>query len=104
LPFEGIDPHNKNAYLIAYTESFARSSPNELSSAHVHVVHQARIVRDNVIKIARMLQRPDDLYRGRVSKFGVIFFGSFFVEVGLFSCISCNPVPRRTRNHPHEAL
>jgi hypothetical protein len=29
------------------------------------------------------------------------FLFSFFVEVGLFNC---NPVPRGTRNHPHEAL
>ena len=29
---------------------------------------------------------------------------SFFVETGLVNCINCNPVPRGTRNHPHEAL
>jgi site-specific DNA-methyltransferase (adenine-specific) len=29
---------------------------------------------------------------------------SFFVEAGLLNCINCNPVPRGTRNHPHEAL
>jgi hypothetical protein len=27
-----------------------------------------------------------------------------FFEVGLLNCINCNPVPRRTGNHPHEAL
>ena len=27
---------------------------------HVHVVHKSRIVRDDVVKIARMLERPDD--------------------------------------------
>ena len=31
-------------------------------------------------------------------------FVSFFVEVELLNCINCNPVPRGTRNHPHEAL
>jgi len=35
LPFEGIDPHDENAHLIAYAESFARSSPNELSSSRL---------------------------------------------------------------------
>jgi hypothetical protein len=25
-----------------------------------------------------------------------------FVETGLSDCINCNPVPRGTRNHPHE--
>ena len=34
----------------------------------------------------------------------VIFFVFIFVEVGLLNCINCNPVPRGTRNHPHEAL
>ena len=27
-----------------------------------------------------------------------------FTEVGLVNCINCNPVPRGTRNHSHEAL
>ena len=25
-------------------------------------------------------------------------------EVGLLNCINCNPVPRKNRNHLHEAL
>jgi len=33
-----------------------------------------------------------------------LFLVSFLVEAGLFDCINCNPVPRGTRNHPHEAL
>src|SRR6266478_8143882 len=32
------------------------------------------------------------------------FFFSFSVEVGLLNCINSNPVPRGTRNHPHDAL
>jgi hypothetical protein len=28
---------------------------------------------------------------------------NFFVEAGLLNCINCNPIPRGTRNHPHEA-
>jgi len=28
----------------------------------------------------------------------------FELEAGLLNCINCNPVPRRTGNHPHEAL
>ncbi|PYJ16183.1 MAG: hypothetical protein DME96_10800 [Verrucomicrobia bacterium] len=32
------------------------------------------------------------------------FIFIFFVEVGLLNCFNCNPVPRGTRNHPHEAL
>jgi len=28
----------------------------------------------------------------------------FELEIGLLNCINRNPVPRGTRNHPHEAL
>ena len=45
-------------------------------------------------------ERPIDFLKCRV----VIFFVFIFVEVGLLNCINCNPVPRGTRNHPHEAL
>ena len=38
-------------------------------------------------------------------KRGVVrIIGFIFVEVELLNCINCNPVPRRTWNHPHEAL
>src|SRR5436190_23775895 len=42
---------------------------------------------------------PFDFLRCRV----VIFFILIFVEAGLLNCINCNPVPRGTGNHPHEA-
>ena len=51
-------------------------------------------------KASRKGDRPIDFLKCRV----VIFLFSFFVEVGLLNCINCNPVPRGTRNHPHEAL
>jgi hypothetical protein len=46
-------------------------------------------------------ERPIDFLKRRA----VIFFVFIFlVEAGLLNCINCNPVPRGTRNHPHEAL
>ena len=51
-------------------------------------------------KANREGERPIDFLKCRV----VIFFVFFFVGVGLLNCINCNPVPRGTRNHPHEAL
>jgi hypothetical protein len=33
-----------------------------------------------------------------------IFLFLFFVEAGLLIVFNCNPVPRRTRNHPREGL
>jgi hypothetical protein len=44
--------------------------------------------------------RPIDFIKCRV----IIFSVFIFVEAGLLNCINCNPVPRGTRNHPHEAL
>ena len=31
-------------------------------------------------------------------------FFCFFIKLFRLNCINCNPVPRRTGNHPHEAL
>ena len=34
----------------------------------------------------------------------VELFCCFFIKLFRLNCINCNPVPRGTRNHPHEAL
>ena len=52
-------------------------------------------------KPSRKGERPIDFLKCGV----VIFFVFiFFVKVGLLNCTNRNPVPRGTRNHPHEAL
>jgi len=51
-------------------------------------------------KPSRTDERLIEFLKSRV----VIFFIFFFVEAELLNCINCNPVPRGTWNHPHEAL
>src|SRR5713101_9432107 len=46
LPLEGIDPHDENAHLIAYAESFARSSADELPSSRLEQIKVVRQRRD----------------------------------------------------------
>ena len=35
LPFEGINPHNEDTYLVADPESFTRSPANELPASRL---------------------------------------------------------------------
>src|SRR5206468_10362858 len=50
------------------------------------------------------LQSRCALIEGLICFFISLALVIFEVEAGLLNCINCNPVPRGTRNHPHEAL
>src|SRR5436189_4640843 len=52
-------------------------------------------------KLSRTGERPIDFLK---CGFVIFFVFIFFVKVGLLNCTNRNPVPRGTRNHPHEAL
>src|SRR5205823_467888 len=52
-------------------------------------------------KPSRKGDRPIEFLMDRVV---IYFVFIFLLRIGLLNCIKCNPVPRGTRNHPHEAL
>src|SRR5262245_11251034 len=57
----------------------------------------------NTSGVRRRASREDDLPIDFIKR-RVVIFCFFLSRLDCLNCINCNPVPRGTRNHSHEAL
>jgi hypothetical protein len=78
-----------------------RIAPKAMMAAATKNNEQNRRRHSDGINVQKA-SREDDLPIDFIKRGVVILFLIFLA--GLLNCINCNPVPRRTKNHSHEAL